>query len=58
MSPSSSVSGLYFSNPSSAYFGVGKVYEDQVKDYAKRKGVNKNIAEKWLSSSLGYVIED
>ena len=58
MTPSSSVSGFYFSNPSSAYFGVGKVYEDQVKDYAKRKGIKKKIAEKWLSSSLGYSIED
>ena len=58
MTPSSSVSGFYFSNPSAAYFGVGKVYEDQVEDYAKRKGVDKRIAEKWLSSSLGYAIED
>ena len=58
MTPSSSVSGFYFSNPSAAYFGVGKVYEDQVEDYAKRKGVDKKIAEKWLSSSLGYAIED
>ena len=58
MTPSSSVSGFYFSNPDAAYFGVGKVYEDQVKDYAKRKGVNKKIVEKWLSSSLGYSVED
>ena len=58
MTPSSSVSGFYFSNPSSAYFGVGKVYEDQVTDYAKRKGVDKKIVEKWLSSSLGYAVED
>ena len=43
------LAGFYFSNPSSAYFGIGKVYEDQVKDYAKRKGVNKRIVEKWLS---------
>ena len=58
MTPSSSVAGFYFSNPSSAYFGIGKVYEDQVKDYAKRKGVNKRIVEKWLSPSLGYSIEN
>jgi len=58
MTPSSSVSGFYFSNPSAAYFGVGKVYEDQVIDYAKRKGVDKKTAEKSLSSSLGYSVED
>ena len=53
MTPSSSVSGL-FSNPDSAYFGVGKIYEDQVKDYAKRKSLKKNIVEKWLSSSATH----
>ena len=58
MTPSSSVSGFYFSNPDSAYFGVGKIYEDQVKDYAKRKSLKKNIVEKWLSSSLGYSLEE
>ena len=57
MTPSSSVSGFYFSNPSSAYFGVGKVYEDQVKDYAKRKGVNKKL-QKMVVVILGYAIED
>ena len=54
MTPSSSVSGFYFSNPHSSYFGVGKLYKDQVNDYADRKGVNIKFTEKWLSSSLGY----
>ena len=38
MSPSSSVSGLYFSNPKASYFGVGKINRDQVVDYAKEEG--------------------
>ncbi|HRI58064.1 MAG TPA: vitamin B12 dependent-methionine synthase activation domain-containing protein, partial [Anaerolineae bacterium] len=38
MWPGSSVSGLYFAHPDSAYFGVGKVERDQVEDYAQRKG--------------------
>ena len=42
MTPSSSVSDFYFSNPDSSYFGVGKIYQDQVNDYAQRKGVEKN----------------
>ena len=54
MTPSSSVSGFYFSNPHSSYFGVGKLYKDQMNEYADRKGVNIKYAEKWLSSSLGY----
>ena len=58
MTPSSSVSGFYFSNPDSSYFGVGKIYQDQVNDYAQRKGVKSKIVEKWLSSSLGYSIEE
>ena len=35
-------------------FALGKIYEDQVKDYAKRKNIDKVIAEKWLGSNLGY----
>ncbi|MFL2661393.1 MAG: methionine synthase, partial [Alphaproteobacteria bacterium] len=54
MTPASSVSGLYFAHPESSYFGVGKIYEDQVKDYAKRKNIDKVVAEKWLGSNLGY----
>ena len=54
MTPSSSVSGLYFSNPESSYFGVGKINKDQVIDYAKRRGISVEEAEKWLGPSLSY----
>ena len=54
MSPSSSVSGFYFSHPSSSYFGIGKINKDQVNDYAKRKGIPVEEVEKWLGPNLGY----
>lgn len=54
MLPASSVSGWYFSHPESRYFGIGKVYQDQVKSYAKRKGFNMEECEQWLNSCLGY----
>ena len=54
MSPSSSVSGFYFSRPSSSYFGIGKINKDQVNDYAKRKGIPVEEVEKWLGPNLGY----
>jgi 5-methyltetrahydrofolate--homocysteine methyltransferase len=54
MYPTSSVSGFYFAHPESKYFGLGKIGEDQVIDYAKRKGVSKAQAEKWLSPNLAY----
>ena len=54
MTPASSVSGLYFANPQASYFGVGKIFKDQVEDYAKRKKISLSDAEKWLSSNLGY----
>ncbi len=54
MMPAASVSGLYFSHPESQYFGVGKIQEDQVRDYAQRKGVELRFMEKWLSPNLGY----
>ncbi len=47
MFPSASVSGIYFANPQSKYFAVGKVAKDQVFDYAKRKGVSVGEIEKW-----------
>lgn len=49
MYPAASVSGWYFSHPSSKYFGLGKISGDQVKDYAKRKGMSKEEAERWLA---------
>jgi 5-methyltetrahydrofolate--homocysteine methyltransferase len=54
MYPTSSVSGFYFSNPESSYFGIGKINKDQALDYAKRKGVSLDEVEKWLGSNLGY----
>ena len=54
MTPASSVSGLYFGNPQASYFGVGKIFKDQVEDYAKRKKISLKNAEKWLGSNLGY----
>ena len=54
MMPASSVSGYYFSHPSSQYFGIGRIGKDQVKDYAKRRGVSVEQAEKWLAPNLNY----
>ncbi len=54
MWPASSVSGWYFSHPQSKYFGLGKIYKDQVEDYTKRKGVDLATTERWLSPVLGY----
>ena len=54
MWPGSSVSGLYFSHPSSHYFGVGMVERDQVEDYARRKGWSIAEAERWLAPVLNY----
>ena len=52
--PPSSVAGLYFSHPDSKYFHVGQINRDQVEDYAKRKGISVEEAEKWLRPNLGY----
>jgi 5-methyltetrahydrofolate--homocysteine methyltransferase len=53
MFPTAAVSGWYFSHPDSCYFNVGKLEEDQVLDYAKRKGWDRRTAERWLSPNLG-----
>ncbi len=58
MTPGSSVSGWYFSHPRAAYFGMGRVGEDQVSDYAARKGWTRSEAETWLSPNLGYAPSD
>jgi 5-methyltetrahydrofolate--homocysteine methyltransferase len=55
MWPGSSVSGLYFANPESYYFGVGKIERDQVEDYAARKGMATGEIERWLSPILNYI---
>lgn len=53
MYPPSSVSGFYYSHPDSTYFNVGKISEDQLLDYAQRKGWDRATAEKWLNPNLG-----
>ena len=52
MYPTAAVSGFYFSHPESRYFAVGKIGEDQLIDYAKRKSVDYTIAKKWLGPNL------
>lgn len=52
MYPASSVSGFYYSHPESDYFNVGKISQDQLEDYARRKGWDKATAERWLSPNL------
>ena len=54
MTPASSVSGLYIAHPDSEYFVVGRIGEDQVEDYAKRKGWTRAETEKALAPILGY----
>ncbi len=54
MNPPSSVSGFFFSHPESKYFAVGLVQRDQITDYANRKGIPVEHAEKWLRPYLGY----
>ncbi|WP_069470947.1 methionine synthase [Candidatus Marithrix sp. Canyon 246] len=54
MLPTAAVSGWYIAHPKARYFGVGKVYKDQVEDYAKRKGMTIEEAERWLAPNLGY----
>ncbi len=52
MWPAASVSGYYFAHPQSKYFGLGKIKSDQVKDFASRKGIGLEEAEKWLAPNL------
>ncbi|RMB56669.1 methionine synthase [Dokdonia sinensis] len=52
MWPAASVSGYYFAHPEARYFGLGKIKEDQVKDYADRKGIAFAKAEKWLTPNI------
>jgi 5-methyltetrahydrofolate--homocysteine methyltransferase len=52
MLPASSVSGLYFAHPEARYFAVGKIGQDQLQDYARRKGESPRQAARWLSANL------
>jgi 5-methyltetrahydrofolate--homocysteine methyltransferase len=54
MYPTAAVSGFYFSHPESRYFGLGKITKDQVEDYALRKGMELEEAERWLAPNLAY----
>lgn len=52
MWPAASVSGYYFAHPQSKYFGLGKIKEDQVNDYAQRRNISVEQAKKWLSPNI------
>ena len=54
MRPAASVSGFYFSHPESSYFGLGKIERDQIEDYARRKRITPQEAERWLAPNLAY----
>ncbi len=54
MTPAASVSGLLFASPASRYFTVGRINRDQVTDYARRRGMEPDVAERWLRPNLAY----
>jgi 5-methyltetrahydrofolate--homocysteine methyltransferase len=54
MLPAAAVSGYYFWHPQAQYFGVGKIERDQVEDYARRKGMDPPVVERWLAPNLNY----
>jgi 5-methyltetrahydrofolate--homocysteine methyltransferase len=54
MYPAASVCGYYFAHPESHYFGLGKISRDQVTDYARRKNMTLEQAEKLLNTNLNY----
>lgn len=54
MYPAASVSGWYFAHPESQYFNVGKISRDQLQDYAKRKNMPEEIAQRWLAAHLNH----
>jgi 5-methyltetrahydrofolate--homocysteine methyltransferase len=54
MTPAASVSGLYFAHPAARYFNVGRLGRDQVQEYARRCGIERREAERWLSPNLAY----
>jgi len=54
MTPAAAVSGLYFGHPGSKYFAVGRLGRDQIEDYAARKGIDVEEAERWLRPNLAY----
>ena len=54
MYPAAAVSGWYFAHPDAQYFNVGKIEQDQLLDYARRKGLQREVAERWLAAHLHH----
>lgn len=54
MWPAAAVSGWYFGHPESDYYSLGRIQKDQVEDYAARKQISLELAEKWLAPNLAY----
>ncbi len=54
MLPTAAVSGYYFAHPEAQYFGVARIGRDQVEDFARRRGVTIEQAERWLRPNIGY----
>jgi 5-methyltetrahydrofolate--homocysteine methyltransferase len=54
MYPAAAVSGFYFAHPESHYFALGKISKDQLNDYARRKNISLDLAEKLLNTNLNY----
>ncbi len=52
--PAASVCGLYFASPDAKYFSVGRITKEQIEDYADRKGITVELAERYLNTNLGY----
>jgi 5-methyltetrahydrofolate--homocysteine methyltransferase len=52
MLPTAAVSGFYFGHPDAAYFGVARIGQDQVEDYAARRGIDLALAERYLRPNL------
>jgi len=52
MLPTAAVSGFYFGHPQAEYFGVARVGEDQLMDYAGRRGIDPDTARRWLRPNL------
>jgi len=52
MWPAASVSGYYFGHPEAKYFGLGKIKQDQVQDFAERKNIKLDEAQKWLAPNI------
>jgi len=52
MLPTAAVSGFYFAHPEASYFGVARIGRDQLEDYAARRGIDLDVAERWLRPNL------